>query len=205
MDQVVQIILDYVEGRMSINEFKQEFDSNKSLQKKLNRPIQKVFLKNYNYSILNFLVRDLQHTKGNWDTINVRKEVQVILEQWLDSYNIAYNEYKRYREDAIYLLDIQPSWLNIIDDQGMFDKLLAERPKDISKAQQIKWGKERLKELFRYDKTYPRWIQSPEWPIVNGKPLVFSHQRKEKGDDERTYYYFYDPETQKETIIEQFY
>ena len=66
-------------------------------------------------------------------------------------------------------------------------------------------GEAELKKLFRYDKTYPRWVQDPEWPIVNGKPLVFSHQSKGKKGDERVYYYFYDPETQMETVIAQIY
>ena len=48
-------------------------------------------------------------------------------------------------------------------------------------------------------------IQSPEWPIVNGKPLVFRGQSKEKKYDERVFYYFYDPDTGEETVIEQMY
>lgn len=77
----------------------------------------------------------------------------------------------------MFVLDIQPSWLDIEDD-SIFQQILAEIPQELSKAQRIKLGKERVKKLFKYDKTYPRWIQSPKWPIVNGKPLVFSHQLK---------------------------
>ena len=75
----------------------------------------------------------------------------------------------------------------------------------MSKTKRVAWGKARIKELFKYDKTYPRWIQYPEWPIVNGKPLVFSHQKKAGKGDERVYYYFYDPDTKKETAITQMY
>ncbi len=102
-------------------------------------------------------------------------------------------------------LDMQPSWADCDDDQGIFDKIIADLQKNICNTKQISLGKARIKELFRYDKTYPRWIQSPEWPIVNGKPLVFSHQRKAGKDDERTFYYFYDPDTKEETVITQFY
>lgn len=121
-------------------------------------------------------------------------------------FNIPYDEsYTKYDDDYDYTLGIQPSWLDINDEYGIFDKIIEEVPKDLSKAKRIAYGKNRLKELFKYDKTYPRWVQAPEWPIVNGKPLVFSHQSKGKKDDERVYYYFYDPDTKEETIVMQMY
>ncbi len=95
------------------------------------------------------------------------------------------------------------TWLDINNDD-VFQKVIEEIPNNLSKTQQIKFGKEKVKALFKYDKTYPRWVQSPEWPIVNGKPLVFSHQEKVKGDDCHTYYYFYDEQTKEQTIVEQF-
>ena len=132
--------------------------------------------------------------------------MQEILKYILETKNVDYYDARNdIREEYKMLLDIQPSWLDIEDDQGIFDKLLKEIPKDISKTQEIKFGKERIKELFRYDKTYPRWVQSPEWPIINGKPLVFSNQKKDKKNDERVYYYFYNPDTNEQVVIEQFY
>ena len=87
----------------------------------------------------------------------------------------------------------------------IFDKIIAEIPADLPKTKRIKLGKEKIKELFKYDKTYPRWVQGAEWPVVDGKPLVFSHQKKAGRDDERVFYYFYDPETKEETVIMQMY
>lgn len=60
--------------------------------------------------------------------------------------------------------------------------LIESIPKDLSKTKRVAMGKEKIRALFRYDKSYPRWIQGAEWPIVNGKPLVFSHQERIKGD-----------------------
>ncbi len=59
--------------------------------------------------------------------------------------------------------------------------------------------------MFKYDTKPPRWIQDPEWPIIDGKPLIFKSQTKEKLDDERVYYTFYNPETKEEQIVCQFY
>ena len=143
---------------------------------------------------------------NNWDIVSTRYILYLEIRRWLDWFHIPYrNNYTKYADDYSYILAIQPSWLDITDDQGIFDKILAERPKELSKTKQIAWGKAKLKELFKYDKTYPRWVQDPEWPIVNGKPLVFSHQSKEKKDDARVYYYFYDPDTKEQTVVEQLY
>ena len=101
------------------------------------------------------------------------------------------------------MLDIQPSWVDCQDD-SILEPIINSIPKDLSKTKRIAMGKEKIRALFRYDKTYPRWIQGAEWPIVNGKPLVFSHQERAKGEDWRVLYYLYDPYTKEQTVVEQF-
>ena len=207
MENAIQPILDFVEGRISANEFRKEFQTNKELQNVLKEKMDRKFryLENYEYNLYNLFTMDYDYRKDNWDTINTRYGLMFELSQFLTQRNIPFCPYAKYTDDYLFFLNIQPSWLDIIDDQGIFDKILEERPTELSKTKQIAWGKARLKELFRYDKTYPRWVQGAEWPIVNGKPLMFSHQSKEKKDDERVYFYFYDPDTMEETVVEQFY
>ena len=100
-------------------------------------------------------------------------------------------------------MDIQPSWVYCLDD-GIFRQIMDEIPQALSKTKRIAMGKEKIKALFKYDKTYPRWVQEAEWSIVNDKSLIFSHQKKAKGGEIRTYYYFYDEDTKEEKVIEQF-
>ena len=202
--KAIQIMKDYVEGRMPIMEFKKEFDTNKKLKKLLNEYKRPTFFDNNLYGVYDYIVRQLSYLKGNWDSIWPRYVVWWDINDWLKHYNISVEPYMKYEDDHILILKIQPSWLDCVDDQGIFYKLIAEMPKDISHSKQIQWGKARIKELFRYDKSYPRWIQSPEWPIEDGKPLVFSHQSRVAKDDIRVHYHFYNPETGKEVIIEQF-
>lgn len=198
MNKNLEIIKDYVEGNIHISTFQSLVNQNRSLRNLLN---------DYANSINNCIFgKDLVgYIHKLKDNIFGRRSLQEILGRILDKNKIGYIPFTKYREDNLLRLDMQPSWLDIDDDQGIFDKIIAELPKDLSRPKQIAWGKAKIKELFRYDKTYPRWIQSPEWPIVNGKPLVFSHQKKAGKDDERTYYYFYDPDTKEETVITQMY
>ena len=199
-----QPIIDYVEGRMSVTEFQKMFNEDRSLRKTLNQPMDKKygFLKNYDFILADMLDKDPIYADRNWNTITLRRRVQAVLVAFLENFGVKSTLYTIYKEEFILLLSIQPSWLRVQDDT--LDSIVYEIPKDLSKTKQIAWGKQRVKELFRYDKSYPRWIQGAEWPIVNGKPLVFSHQERIKGDDYHVLYYFYDPDTKEQTVVEQF-
>lgn len=206
MKPEVQILIDYVEGRLDVSEFRKEFFNNPSVKQLLKSKIKIDGYKWCDFNIYDYIIRQMKPSKNNWNNIYSRYVIWSQLVEFLKYFNVSFDFcYDKYRQDYLFLLDIQPSWLDITDDQGIFDKILAERPKELSKTKQIAWGKAELKKLFRYDKTYPRWVQDPEWPIVNGKPLVFSHQSKEKKDDERVNFYFYDPDTKEQTVITQFY
>jgi hypothetical protein len=113
-----------------------------------------------------------------------------------------------YSDRYMFLRDIQPSWLRIDDEDFLKDHLIDKIPADMkTRGQKVKWCKEKLKEMFRYDKTPPRWggAPPPQWPIVNGKPLVFRRKSRESIDDEQVDFYFYDPDTMEETVVTQFY
>ena len=204
MKKEIQIMIDYVEGIKNINEFRHDLESNLALQNFLKKKVKEPHLSYYNYNYYEYIYRQYQYIK-NWDIIYVRSNLQDALEDYLTYFGYSSKKYPKYYDDYMMLLDIQPSWLDCVDDQGIFDQIIAEIPQNLSKSKRIQWGKLKLKELFRYDKTYPCWVQSPEWPIVNGKPLIFSHQKRAGKDDERTFFYFYDPETKEETIVTQIY
>ena len=199
-----QPIIDYVEGRMPVTEFQKMFNEDRSLRKTLSTRLNKkwVFLKDYGYTIWNKLTKDVTYADRDWNSIRLREYLQEVLSAYLDNFNIKYTLHQKYIDDIDLLIDIQPSWLYVLDDS--LDHIVYEIPKDLSKTKQIAWGKQRVKELFKYDKSYPRWIQEAEWPIVNGKPLVFSHQERIKGDDYHVLYYFYDPDTKEQAVVEQF-
>ena len=67
-----------------------------------------------------------------------------------------------------------------------------------------------IKELFHIESNkYPRWIQSPEWPIgENGVPMRFVSQKRKKGKEYETILYteflFEDVKTGEQRVVEQF-
>ena len=200
-----KVIVDYVEGRVTASEFHQAFLFDKNLQKtlklRMNRKYE--FLRDYNYNLYDFLANEYGYKSSNWDTIARREGLQEILCAFLDNFGINYNIFTGYKEDFDFLLRIQPDWIGCEDD-SIIKPIIDSIPAKLSKTNRIAIGKEKIKNLFRYDKTYPRWIQGAEWPIKDGKPLVFNHQEKVKGTDCYTKFYFYDPITQEQVVIEQF-
>lgn len=203
--KALQLIVDYVEGNLGINELKLLIQTDDHLKKILKKPFDFSWesYERYHFNIYDYLVAEHPFMR-NWDTVKTRYDLYMQLTRFLDWFRIPYDmSYTKYKDDDSFIWAIQPSWMITGDDLELFDKILEEVPKDLSKTKQIEWGEARIKELFRYDETYPCWIQDPEWPIVNGKPLVFSHQKDLGEDDARTYFYFYDPDTKEETVVMQ--
>ncbi|WP_338509919.1 hypothetical protein VRC22_24385 [Pseudomonas poae] len=68
------------------------------------------------------------------------------------------------------------------------------REKNLSQKDLQSWLKEKIKTDFRCHKTQPKWLQGPEWPIENGKPMVFVGQLdiSELSHDSAQAYLFFD-------------
>lgn len=159
MKKGFQPILDYVEGRMSITEFQFLFETDKSLQRTLKLPMDKKYTgsRDYNYNIFNFLKGYYSYKNKSWNCISLRDRVQEILCVFLDNQQISYKRYPLYMEEYRFLLQIQPDYIDCQDD-SILQPIIDSIPKDLSKTKRIAMGKEKVKALFKYDKTYPRFL-----------------------------------------------
>ena len=197
--KAIQIMKDFVEGRMSIQDFKVQFDKNPIIKNTFaiypNRPCKT----ECGYDYIPYMEKKDINTRGGalcW---------QGFIEEFLKLNNYPCTPTEEYSQRFIFLLQIQPGWLDIIDETFLNEQIISKMPVGLTEPKQIKWCKDRIKELFRYDARPPRWVQSSEWPIVNSKPLVFKGQSKTQKDDERVYFYFYDPDTGVEETVTQMY
>ena len=194
----IRVMKDFVEGKMSIQEFKHQFDHNplikKTFSKYPNRP-RKV---ECGYDYLSCISGLDINRRG--DALCFYGFMEEFLR--LNKYDCVTTEY--YHQRYVFLIKIQPDWLDITDENFLDEQVLSKVPEGLTEPQKIAWCKARIKGLFRYDKSWPRWIQGPEWPIANGKPLVFRERTKAKNGDIRVYYIFYDPDTGDEIKVEQF-
>lgn len=198
-EKVINELIEFVEGRMSFKEFQQNYETNKDYYRLLEdaKPND-----DFQYQKNKSINQCLKFYK--WSTALGKNVVHSYIVRYLKYYNFEIQPTEEYLDKFKFISEIQPSYVDI-EDEEFLNKIIEETPKEISKTNQKKWLKDRIRSIFRYDSKPPRWIQDPEWPIVNGTPLVFKGQTKEKKDDERVYYYFYNPDTKEEKVIIQFY
>ena len=101
-----------------------------------------------------------------------------------------------------FLLDVCPSYIggSEVEESGILEEILNAVPKDLSKTAAKKWAKERIKELFHIKgRHYPYWIQEPEWPVFQGKPMEYV--RTVRDSVEYQTHVFRDPHTGVERFV----
>ena len=197
---IIQEFVDFVEGRMSFEVFWNNYENNHDYRDLLDICIgsESRFTAWRKGTVNeNIMLYDCTTCLG-------RQVVHRSIMFYLQYNNIITSPTTQYEDDVKFRQDIQPSYISI-EDEEYFNSIIASAPTGLSVVQQKKWLKEKIKSLFVYEKSPPRWIQDPEWPIVSGKPLVFKGQTKNDPEDERIWYTFYDPDTGEETTVVQFY
>lgn len=192
-EQLVKELIDFVEGKTDIYTFYDAYTTGKYDKLLSVRFVDKKVMYGKG-TVKEFL--DLFDIKKTADRYVIWHGVEAYLH--LNGY--TYNPSKKLYNEWAIQIDIQPSYVSIEDDD-ILNKYINEAPKELKKTQKKKWIKNRIKQDFKYDKTPPRWVQDPEWPILDGVPLVFKKQSKMTLDDERVYYTFYHPITLEEVVI----
>lgn len=198
-ESLIQVLVKFVEGTIPFSGFRDYYETDSSFKsllddKKPNRkfPYQK-----------NKTIEQCLHFY-KWETALGKLNVQKYITRYLDFYEIPNVPTLIYQKVFNFRLDIQPSYVNIEDDEFL-DKIIDSVPKELTDGQRKKWLKDKIKTLFKYENKPPRWIQDPEWPIIEGVPLIFKSQSKAKNNDERVSYKFFNPCNNEEVVIEQFY
>jgi len=97
-----------------------------------------------------------------------------------------------YSAQYLFLLDVLPRYLDGGDGEEYVAKhIIPQYPESMGKGKRKKAIRDAIREAFALEgKTYPRWIQSSQWPIgTDNSPMIFTGQKAFK---ERTEYYFKD-------------
>lgn len=189
MDEALQTALDFVEGRITAKEFEQKLYSDSAIEalfKDASMHWHDTYIKSNPYDFLIWL---------NYDAPDGVLSAQGAVEFFLKKRNIPFKRATVYSEFYDLLLSAQPKWL-AVDTAYLKERILPEAGDRQGKALK-EWLKAKLKDLFRYNKTPPKWIQSPAWPIGENGPMYFLGQVKiencELFHDEAAAYVFLDP------------
>lgn len=212
-----QFWIDFVEGKISIEEMLCKIKKNKNLVNWFNKIVspeekmliakEKVFEGDVNisqYEQVDFELERFIQNELNFKNTRLAKQLNIFS-------TIADIVIKAFPNDKInvdntlnnkfsFMLDACPEYIGGAEADVIVEKFLETNP-NISKKQ----FKEDIKKMFNVEKCkYPRWVQSPEWPISKkGKPMKFVKQITDKST-QITKFIFEDIDTRKETIVEQY-
>lgn len=197
LSKSLEIIKGFVEGRVSDKELESQIESLKATLEDNSLSWTGTYVKTNPFEYL----KTLQLT-----SILGRLNAQGVLELFLKRKGISATRFPKYSNDYNLLLNSQPNYIDA--DADFIERVIWPAGK-YSKSEIKQLMKERFKELFQFHKSYPKWIQSPEWPIKNDKPLYFMGQLEIKDcdlfHDNGSIYIFIDKETGVIESIKQLY
>ena len=101
-------------------------------------------------------------------------------------------------------IDVLPGYLSggVSAESYVSQYIMPKYPATMKKGERKRLIREEIKQSFLRDcKGYPRWLQSPEWPMgSDGKPMIYTGQ---KSFDDYSEYYFRDATTNDKHTVTQ--
>lgn len=202
MANEIQILKDFVEGRLSDHDFEQQLYTNSKLERILSDTSinwHGTYLQNTT-AFLYLAELDYKNSAGRFEA---HETVKLFLKQS----GIQTTFSTKYSDDYDLLTGASPKYINA--DPDFIEKYILPTDKTLSKSDQKQIIKQRYAELFKYQTKPPKWIQSPNWLIRNDKPLFFLGQLEIKNcnlfHDDGSIYLFIDSETGDIETVKQFY
>jgi len=197
----IEIIKSYVEGNINFGDFLLELNRNDVLRDLL-------LDKNRNWSNTYIKTNPLEYIQNmDENSLSNKLNLQGVLELVLELNKIGYEASQEYSDKFDLILDSQPRYINT--DIGFIEKYITPKESSMTKKEIKTYMRMKFKEYFQFDKKPPKWIQNPEWPIIDDKPLFFVGQFEIKDSniyhDNGSIYLFIDLDTEKITTITQLY
>ncbi|PIF46682.1 hypothetical protein CLU96_3721 [Chryseobacterium sp. 52] len=202
MTDELQILKDFVEGKLSDKDFEQQLYTNSDLETLLSGSAV-----NWSGTYLENTTVFLFLAEQNYKNPEGRLNAQGATKLFLEKMGIEINPLTQHSDHFDLLLSTSPKYIDA--EPNFIEKYIAPKDKTLSKSQQKQYIKQRYAELFKYQTKPPQWIQNPNWPIRKEKPLFFLGQMEIKKSallhDEGKVYLFIDPETGNIETVKQFY
>ena len=163
------IIKNFIEGKISSEDFQNEVVENDGLQNYLenNARYTPRFLKDSGDKLWVYLACiDVGYVGGRYDMH------ALVYELFKEN---GYKPAKKYADDfRVYLKLLEA--VGYVDCPEITEELIRGLP-PVKFSEKVKILKTKIKEIFRYDENPPEWIQEPDWQCRNGKrrrlPLHF--------------------------------
>ena len=203
----MEIVFDFLEGRVTYQTFIDRLYSDESIFNWLQSFVTDEMLKDRSFWC---------STSLKWNNSSFKACVSERLNQGVISMSdiytfiyhfLAYTLPDREINKIKYYDDLSDIYLSAVGEcyggpevEYLINDIIMSLPEELSKTKRVKLAKEKMRELFP-GKKRPFWIEGPEWPVNNGKPMTYISR---KVDGDLFQYIFEDPETGERRVVEQF-
>ena len=194
-NQSIEAIKKFVTGEMDIKEF-EPIAKNDEYILELVKSYAPLYKKKYS-SIYETMQRE------SWNNIFGQCVIHEEFHWLLVRLGIKVNLTMSYIKKVQKWYEIIPSWLSDDACEWVDENIIDKLSDDLSDAQKKKIVKQKIKEIFRYEKRPPMWAQSGEWPQdEDGNFLTFVRQTE---DGDLVTYTFRNDKTKEEVEVEEYY
>lgn len=195
----MQIVLDYVSGKIGQDEFKEAWYSHPEIGQWLDSLIdlktappetwnsapysyiRHAIHKNYDGSVLKFIEASDSFDGSNgykpkWLDIlwHFRAIASIVVIAFPDIVPTPF-----YDEEALFYQNAVGDCIGGPEVEAYIDDVLAAFPNTMAKTKRIKEAKRSLRNHFPVScNKYPRWCQEPEWPMGESSPMIFVSQKR---------------------------
>lgn len=203
----MEIVYDFLEGRVTYQTFIDKLYSDESIFNWLQSFVTDEMLMDQSFRCQNSLERNNGSVKDAiGQNLGMGTCTMNAIYQFL-YYFLAYalpdkkiNRIDYYSKLSLLYLDVVGECYGGPEVEDLINDIIINLPEELSKTKKIKLAKEKMRELFP-GKKRPFWIEGPEWPVNNGKPMIYISR---KVDGDLFQYIFEDPETGERRIVEQY-
>ena len=192
----LDMIVQFVERKMSTNEFLENLYHNKELEAILSEDITLSPFTFFGETTYFYLLNQNMNTPGG--LLNSLS----ILEEFLEKKQVRFKKNREAAEAYSLLLKVQPDWIDIPD---WYMKKLLEKSGNNEGQELEEFLRGTIKQEFRYLKKPPKWLQSAQWIYKNEVPLLFVEQIDitEIRHDIAQLYVFFDKKSNQFSFVEQ--
>lgn len=185
-NQGIDIILDFVEGRVEIAEFEQALYNDPEVEKALSDDPNRPRGGYVGASLYRWLLE--QDLRRSGSVLDIHGE----LRDFLHRQGVPFTPVTDADDTYAAILNALPQWLSMNE---FISSELIPRSEGRRKAALTSWIRAEVKQRFRYVSRPPSWVQSPDWPIGPNGPLVFLGQVAvlDYFHDEAAVFVFHDP------------
>ena len=211
----MEILKDFMEGKISVPEFDKEIKNNKALLAEVNglipdeakcNPNHELWkrysyydFKAENFNLYNHIMRITKVSDRIDDGLDYFSTIEFFYRYCFPQAKI--DDY--YDKAFMTFLEISGDSFDGVDVYDVIENIVKAVLPYKTKKERIAKGKQMIKEAFHVeDNKRPRWIQSCEWPMGVKSPMKYVGRRK---IDDGAVFIFRDVDTDEIREVEQFY